>query len=108
MANVGKAEVKIIVIMCYYISMGVILLSILAYIHTTAGKNTEVIQGHFCCQSAGIQPDRDCGDPPEIHLQTLHRLTPVGGFLQSLIPIIILIFVIDWKCNRNCLKYEGT
>lgn len=105
-ANVGKAEVKIFVIMCYYISLGVILLSAFAYTHATASENSAAFQKYFICQSVGIQPDSDCGDTPEIHLQTLHRLTPVGFFLESLMPIIILIFVVDWKCNSNCLKSE--
>ena len=108
MASIGKAEVKILVIICYYISMGVSILSVIAYTHATSERDIKTYQRYFICQSAGIQPDRDCGDPPEIHLQTLHRLTSVGSFLQSLMPVVILIFVIDWKCNQYCLRYERT
>ena len=98
-ANIGKAEVKIFVIVCYYISLGVILLSVFTYTRTTANEESAAFKKYFICQSVGMQPDRDCGDAPEVHLQTLHRLTPVGFFLQSLMPIVILIFVVDWKCK---------
>lgn len=104
-ANVGKAEVKIFVVMCYYILLGVILISNLAYLHATADSVSEEVQAYFYCHSAGIQPDRDCGDVPEVHLQTLGIL---GLFLQRMLPIVIVIFIVDWKCNHKCLKRERT
>ena len=104
MANIGKAEMKIFVIMCYYTLLGVILLSALAYNRTTAEENSKAFHNYFSCQSAGIQPDKDCGDAPEVlvNRQMLHGLTPMARFLQCLLPIVVLTFVMDWRCNRSC------
>ena len=110
MANIRKAEMKIFVIMCYYTILGVILLSALASTHATVEENSIVIRNYFSCQSAGIQPDKDCGDAPEVlvHQQTSHVLALMGGFLQCLLPIVVLTFVINWRCSRSstCLKNE--
>ena len=104
MAKIGKAEVKIFVIMSYYIFLGVILISALAYAHATADEVAVASQEYFICQSAGIRPDRDCGNTPEVHVHTLHNLAHVGLFLEILMPIVILSFIIDWKGSHNCLK----
>ena len=105
MASIRKAEMKIFVIMCYYTLLGVILLSALAFIHATVQENSIVIRNYFLCQSAGIQPDKDCGDKPEVldHRQMSHVLALTGRLLQCLLPIVILTFVIDWKCSRSCM-----
>jgi hypothetical protein len=106
MASIGKAEMKIFVIMCYYMLVGIILLSALAYNHAAVEEGSIAFRTYFCCQSAGIQPGRDCGDAPEVHRQMIHGLTLAGRFLQCLLPIVVLTFVIDWKCNHSpmCLK----
>ena len=104
MANIRKAEMKIFVIMCYYTLLGVLLLSALAFNHATVGENSTVIRNYFSCQSAGIQPDKDCGDTPEVlaHWQMSHVPAFVGRLLQCLLPIVILTFVIDWRCSCRC------
>lgn len=103
-AKIGKAEVKIFVIMSYYILLGVILISALAYTHATADEVVVASQEYFICQSAGIRPDRDCGNAPEVHVHTLHNIIYTGLFLEILMPIVFLIFIIDWKGSHTCLK----
>ena len=94
--------------MCYYISLGIIWLSIYAYVLATIAETSVAYQTYFTCQSVGIQSDKDCGDTPDIHLQTFHTLSPVGYFLQSLMPIVILMFIVDWRCihKNDCCKNE--
>ncbi len=106
MASIGKAEMKIFVIMCYYMLLGIILLSAFTYNHAAVEEGVIEFRTYFCCQSAGIQSGRDCGDSPEVHQQMLRGLLLVGRFLQCLFPIVVLTFVMDWKCNRSsmCLK----
>ena len=66
---------------------------------TTDNEAFSEFQNYFACQRIGIQPNRDCGDAPDIHSVTpgFTVLVTVLQFLQSFLPLVILIFVVNFN-----------
>ena len=93
-----KAEIKIFVIMCYYVVMGSFTLSTYAYHLATDDGLISVLQSYFACQSVGIQPDRDCGDAPDIRLQEFDVVATVSFVLQGLLPLVVFTFIVNCSC----------
>ena len=100
--NVGKAQAKILFIMCYYIALGTIVLTLFTYYQVVGEADIQAVTSHFACQSAGIQSGRDCGDVPNVHLKLFDSLTALGIILTGLLPAVVLIFTV--KCNSKCCK----
>ena len=101
-SHVTKAEVKIFVIMCYYVVMGIFTLSIYGYYLAADTGTFSEFQEYSACQSVGIQPDRDCGDAPDFRSQEIDVLAFVSSVLQILLPLIILIFIANYTSNCCC------
>ena len=100
--HITKAEIKIFVIMCYYVVLGILTLSAYSYYLTTDDKE---FQSYFACQSIGIQPDRDCGDAPDVQLQKFTVVSAVSYILQSLLPLVFIIFITNCNCcSKKHLK----
>lgn len=97
---VRKAQAKILVIMVYYVVMGSVALSAYAYFTVTNDDYFEAYTTYFDCQSVGVVPDRDCGEPPAIQSSALYRLATAALFLQGLLPTVILIFVVSCSNTR--------
>ena len=91
---ITKAEIKIFVIMSYYIVGEILTLS---YYLTTDDESFSEFQNYFACQRIGIQPDRDCGDAPDIRSPGFTVVAIVSQVLQSLFPLVILVFVADFN-----------
>ena len=106
--HIKKAEVKILSIMCYYVLIVVVALTNYTYFIATDDETLEAFQAYFMCQSVGIQPDRDCGDPPDVRLRVFYTLTSVSAILLGLLPLVILIFIIKCSCDKRCHKSVGT
>ncbi len=102
--NIGKAQAKILLIMCYYIAVGTIVLTLFTYYQVAGEADIQAVTSHFACQSAGTQSGRDCGDVPNVHLELFDSLTALGIILTGLLPAVVLMFTV--KCNRNnrCCK----
>ena len=100
-SHIGKAEAKISFIVCYYVLMGTVALTTYTYFITTANDTSEALQAYFTCQSIGIQPDRDCGDPPDVRLQAFYTLAAVAAILPGLLPLVILIFIVNCTCDKR-------
>ena len=94
-----RAEIKIFVIMSYYIVKEILSFSTLPYYLTTDDEAFSEFQNYFVCQKIGIQPDRDCGDAPDIYLVTpgFIVLVTVSELLQNLLPLVILVFVANFN-----------
>ena len=95
-----KAQAKILAVMVYYIVMGSLALSTYSYFLATDDGDFEAYTTYFNCQSVGIVPDRDCGEPPSIQTSALHRLATASFFLQGFLPTVILIFVVSCSNKR--------
>ena len=85
-----KAQAKILFIVCYYVAMGTIVLTLLSYYQVAGEADIQAVSLHFACQTAGIQSGRDCGDVPNIHLKLFDSLTALGIILTGLLPVVIL------------------
>lgn len=96
--HIQKAQAKLLLMMCYYTLIGMIAITGYTFLITTNRKSSESFQTYFIlCQSAGVQVDLDCGQPPEVKV---HALTPVSMILIALVPSITLMFT----ANCTCLK----
>ena len=89
--------------MCYYVLIGTVAISTYTYGITTGNETSKAYQTYFTCQRVGIQPDRDCGDPPHVQLHMFIMLV-VAATLQRLLPLIILIFLVNCGRNKRCFK----
>ena len=103
------AEVKIIVIMCYYVIVGTLAYSTYGYfLATDTGLRTfREFQEYATCQSIGIQADRprDCGDAPDFRPLGTDVLVSASFILQLLLPLVILIFITNCRsCSKKRLK----
>ena len=94
---IRKAEIKIFVIMSYYIVEEILTLSTFSYYLTTDDEAFSEFRNYFACQRIGIQPDRDCGNAPDIRSPGFTVVATVSQFLQSLFPLVILVFVANFN-----------
>ena len=85
--------------------MGILTLSTYTYYLATDDETLEAYQSYFTCQSVGIRSDRDCGDVPNIRLQEFNAVASVALFLQGLLPLMILTFIVSCRCcSKNQLS----
>ena len=101
-----KAEAKILFIMCYYITIGTLVLTIHTYYQVAGEAATQAVSRHFACQSIGVQSGRDCGDVPNVFLEVFEAVSDLAVFLIGLLPAVILIFTVNYNCNNKCCKYK--
>ena len=103
---IGKAQAKILFIVCYYIVLGSIVLTLFTYYQVAGEADIQAVTRHFACQSVGIQSGRDCGDVPNVHLKEFDSLTALGIILMGLLPAVILIFTVKCDCNNKIKCYK--
>ena len=96
--QVTKAEIKIFVIMCYYVVMGTFTLSTYTYSLAKDGDLVNVLQSYFVCHSLGVQPGKDCGEAPDIRLQEFSVVATVSFILQGLLPLVVFTFIVNCSC----------
>ena len=96
-----KAEAKILFIMCYYILLGTVVLTLFTYLEES-GENSEVFQAiekHFTCQSTGIQPGKDCGNSLRGFLTAYSALSAISTILSGLLPVVVMAFTLKYTCT---------
>ena len=97
--GVGKAQIKITVIIIAYIILGVISLVAFTYYEVKAAVNTKGIGDYLICHSTGYS--EDC----QLDIVTLNNvevLSIVVIILLPLLPIIAIIFSVDPKsCGKK-------
>ena len=106
-AQVGKAEAKILFVVCYYVILGMISLVTFTYIEATNPSNLSAIEEYFVCQRSGFHPSEgnQCGERPSVRLFPLNILSAVGILQLALLPVVILIFTVS--CTKpNCQKWK--
>ena len=99
-----KAQAKILFIVCYYIMLGTLVLTVHTYYQVAGEDNIQAVWLHFACQSAGIQSGRDCGDVPNVYLAVFNALSDLGIILIGLLPAVVLIFTVKCNYNKKCCK----
>lgn len=107
-SSLKKAEIKILIIMIYYIIMGAFTLTSYTYFLAIDDETVEAFQVYFACQRFGIVPGKDCGESLDIHLQHFRNISVISYFLLGLLPTMILIFTVNCNCFDNCInKYKS-
>ena len=102
---IGKAQAKILFIMCYYIITAIIALSVFVNFEVKGERQRQDLREHFVCQSAGMQDGRDCGDSIGERLHDFSVLAAVSIILISLLPTVVLVFSV--KCAKCKTKKVG-
>jgi uncharacterized membrane protein YesL len=101
-----KAEAKILLIMCYYIVLGTLVLTVNTYYQVSREAAAQTMASHFSCQSAGVQSGRDCGDLSSLYVAVFNVLSDLGIILIGLLPAVILMFTVACNCNNKHCKYR--
>ena len=104
---VGKVQAKILFIVVYYIIMGALVLTIFTYFEVAGDVDRKAVESHFVCQSTGLQPNKDCGSTPDVHLKVFNSLSGVAIILNGLLPAIILGFTLNCdskRCRKRKMK----
>jgi hypothetical protein len=103
--SVGKAQAKILFVVCYYVVSGILVLTVSSYYQVAGEASIQAVIRHFSCQSAGTQSGRDCGDVPNVHLEVFDSLLALSLVLIGLLPAVILVFMVKCNCNNKwCAK----
>ena len=99
----GKAEIKILFILCYYTLVGVLFLVFLSVIQVTREINQKALQDYFLCEST---QNRECDSLTTVELRVNSGFGVVVYILEGLVPLVILIFGvnIDLEAIRKCMK----
>ena len=95
---IGKAQAKILFIMCYYIITGIIALTVFVNFEVKGASEHQKFREYFSCQSAGMQEGSDCGESIGERLQEFTVLGAVSIILIGLLPAVVLAFSI--KCVK--------
>jgi uncharacterized membrane protein len=100
-----KAEAKILFIMCYYVLVGTLVLTLFTYFEATKEAEFQIIETFFICQSSGLESDNDCGDTPQVHLAGFDSLAALAIILIGLLPSVVIAFTL--KCEYRQEKSNG-
>ena len=99
---IGKAQAKILFIMCYYIITAIIALTVFVNFEVKGERHRQDLQGHFACQSVGMQEGKDCGESIGDRLHNFSVLGAVSIILISLLPTVVLVFSVKYvKCKAK-------
>lgn len=96
---VGKAEAKVLFVVCYYVLLGVFSLVTLTYFEATNPSNLAAVREYFKCQLSGYQPGEEshCGKRPNVRLLPFNILSAVGIVQLAFIPVVILVFTVRFS-----------
>ena len=63
-------------------------------------RNADIIRSYLLCQSTGLHPGKECGDPPDVQLRVLNSMGTTSVFFQSFVPVVVLLFIAKYNCAR--------
>ena len=110
----GRAEVKILCIVCYYVSLGTFVLLALTYFEATHDVQLATLMDYLECQLPGFHPsgleNNECGDSdiPFVRLEPFYALSAIGILQITLIPVVILVFTVRCTCKFHCCRRRQT
>lgn len=97
--KVGKAQIKISIILIYYTVLGVVGLVSLTYFEVKI-FNSEGLREFFLCESLG-NPDCFLDVAP---IKNIKALSVSVIVMLSFLPVIVLIFSFDYQACKKKLK----
>ena len=99
--KISTAETKIMIVLCYYALFCIVALSDITIEIGERENTTTAITQYFLCEAvgSGVECDRSGFD----HFG-YHGLAVLVYLLLGLIPVINLIFVINWSATKESVK----
>lgn len=96
-----RAEIKILFIMCYYVILGALVLTLFTYLEAVGVIALEGVEQYFTCQSTGLDSGRDCGSTPREQLGIFRSLSVVSTVFSDLFPVVVLAFTVKCDCIKS-------
>ena len=103
-SRVGKAQVKIMFVFCYYIVLGGLVLGVFSYYVGISDRLIADQQKFFACESLGTNTGKDCQALKSSAIEAFSDLALVGFIMQGLVSFVVLIFTIDCKGKKSGRK----
>ena len=99
-SGVGKAEIKMAVIVLYYIIVGLMSQITFTYFEVKAKANRDSLQELFLCESLG-NPECDINLG---NINALNILSIVTVILVNFLPVVVLLFSFHPKARKGRKK----
>ena len=105
--HVGKAEAKVLFVVCYYVLLGIVGLVTLTYFEAMNPSNLAAISEYFKCHLPGFRPGErnHCGERPSVQLLPFTVLSAVGIVQLAFIPVVVLVFSVSYT-RSNCKRLK--
>ena len=107
----GKAEIKILCIVCYYVGLAIFILLTLTYFEATHDAQLEALMEFTEYNLPGFHSDElESGDSgiPYVRLQWFYVLSAIGILQVILIPVVILVFTVRCTGKFHCHRKRQT
>ena len=92
--KIDTAERKILIIFCYYVILGVIVLITFSFATRNDGRLLEELTGYFTCELPGIDPQNPC-DRSRYQSLLNPELNCFSYVLLGIFPVVNLIFAVN-------------
>ena len=103
--KVGAAERKILIILCYYVLLGVIALTAFTIFTRNSTQFSDAIAEYWLCESTGVNPENSCDRLRESFQQLSYPgLSAVSYVLLGIFPAVNLIFAVNVKEIKQKFK----
>ena len=101
--RVGKAEAKVLFVVCYYVLLEIVGLVTLTYFEATNSYNLAAISEYFKCNLPGFLPGERgrCGSRPSVQMLPFSILSAVVITQLAFIPVVVLVFTVSFT-RSNC------
>lgn len=93
-SKVSKAEIKMVVVVLYYIIAGVLCLYTFTYFEVKAKANRDSLAELFLCESSG---NSECGDVNIDSVDLLNVQAVAVIVMVAFFPVVALVFSYDTK-----------
>ena len=101
MWKISTAETKILLVLCYYALFSLTVLCYLSVVYDEVKDNTVAITEYFSCEAVGSGVECDRSGFDNFGIQ---GLTVLINFLLGFVPVVNLIFVINWTVAKESVK----
>jgi len=94
--KVGAAARKILIIFCYYVLLGVIVLTTFTITTQNATLLADAVADYWQCEITGVEPENSCDRLRDLlEALTYPGLTAVSYILLGIFPAVNLIFAVN-------------
>jgi len=103
--RIGAAERKSLIILCYYILLGVVAFSAFTIGARNGTRFANTIAAYWRCESAGLNSETSCdGLRDSLRQLTNAGLTSAAYILMGIFPAVNLIFAVNAKEIKQKIK----